>query len=832
MFLEKESIKSLSLSDYKDVNNLFKISLVQDHYDPNTKHCIYGADADLIMLSLITHEPHFFIVRESLNENMWKKCDFCGMTGHFRVTCKKLTNPDAAEESNTDLIHSIQFSLIKVHIVREYLELEFKGLKLPFPYDFERIIDDFVFLCFFVGNDFIPHLPSLKIREGAIDALLYLYKKVIETYDGYLTEGNGKINLERTEKLLSNLSLVEDEIFKRQLFYSQRQQASESRQDPRKLVKDEIVKEYLEISKDTPQEVELTNKEEITLLDDLLDDIDKILERNSKEEENKLRKLKLNKDAADSFQRVLKDILKEESQKKMETYKDDVRLGEEGWKDRYYLDKFNVSNSDLEFKELIKRSYIEGICWVFEYYYNGCVSWEWYYPFHYAPFASDLTDIQGLRINFKLGTPFQPVEQLLSVLPPYSSHALPSCLKHLMHNPLSELADFYPKDVKLDINGQPYACMGVNLVPFIDENRIRKAVKKYYKKFSEDDLVYNTLGETLVYFHASDHFIAKYTSKNFLTKDFYTFFSTPQFRTFAGKVKYWHRTIIPGITYHKPYNESKLGEIRNCQIVSMIYENPMHQPHSYQLRNGIKFPPKVVLDQNLNLYNKRNFKGDQAIDLVRKTLGFSDEKNIEENVRNEVFDRTYNNNRAIEYNPYEMDLLRKKRYHQNNDNKNEANERSQNVHESNHSNRESYDQRNFRNNQYNRQNRNYDDRNRYQQNDAQTNRNNYQQYNRNNYQYSNQVQQSNVQYNNRNNNQYNNNYNNYQVHQYNNQNIRAVNKSQNDPTPNNFINKSDNNPEKIIESSHTEDNESKQDVNEVLDNILKSYQLYMGVNKK
>ena len=88
--------------------------LVQDHYDPNTKHCIYGADADLIMLSLITHEPHFFIIRESLNENMWKKCDFCGQTGHFRDTCKKLTNPDEAEPSNTDLIHSIQFSIIKV----------------------------------------------------------------------------------------------------------------------------------------------------------------------------------------------------------------------------------------------------------------------------------------------------------------------------------------------------------------------------------------------------------------------------------------------------------------------------------------------------------------------------------------------------------------------------------------------------------------------------------------------------------------------------------------------------------------------------------------------
>ena len=50
---------------------------------------------------------------------------------------------------------------------------------MPFDYDLERIIDDFILLSVFVGNDFLPHLPNLHINEGAMEEIWNIYKRVL-----------------------------------------------------------------------------------------------------------------------------------------------------------------------------------------------------------------------------------------------------------------------------------------------------------------------------------------------------------------------------------------------------------------------------------------------------------------------------------------------------------------------------------------------------------------------------------------------------------------------------------------------------------------------------
>ena len=40
-----------------------------------------------------------------------------------------------------------------------------------------------------MGNDFLPHLPSLEIRQGAIDTLADLYKTCFKELGGYICDG-------------------------------------------------------------------------------------------------------------------------------------------------------------------------------------------------------------------------------------------------------------------------------------------------------------------------------------------------------------------------------------------------------------------------------------------------------------------------------------------------------------------------------------------------------------------------------------------------------------------------------------------------------------------
>ncbi len=107
-----------------------------------------------------------------------------------------------------------------------------------------------------------------------------------------------------------------------------------------------------------------------------------------------------------------------------------IGYGMRGWKERYYRMKIPdvPEKQRIEVVKDMVEKFVEGLMWVMAYYYEGVASWTWYYPYHYAPFASDMVKIAHIQPSFQLGEPFLPVNQLMAVLPAASRFCLPQVI--------------------------------------------------------------------------------------------------------------------------------------------------------------------------------------------------------------------------------------------------------------------------------------------------------------------------------------------------------------------------------------------------------------------
>ncbi|XP_059429545.1 5'-3' exoribonuclease 3-like isoform X2 [Corylus avellana] len=445
-------------------------------YNPNTRHCVYGLDADMIMLALATHEVHFSILRESDHDQ------------------EPPTINESEEEKEEREWFKKPYEFVHVWILREYLELDMKISEPPanVKIDLERIVDDFIFLCFFLGNDFLPGMPSLEVHEGAIDLLMSVYKKEFKNLGGYLLdmsrlveEDQRKeyINLSRVEKFILLVGSYEDQIFRK------RSQIRESKL--KRLRKDSDNQDKndggnMEIGTRNNSDALSSEKaptlsdstESNTLSDGSKNADDSEIVKNTKEFVDKFRyNLEKNSDLFKNGQ----------------LGSDKVRLGTPGWKERYYKDKFSAETwRDIEKqrKEIVKK-YTEGLLWVLLYYYSEVPSWSWFYPYYYSPFASDLKGLAQVRVEFHKGSPLKPLDQLLAVLPSQSAHVLPKVYQALLADAESKIIDLYPTDVDIDFDGKRFMWQGIVKLPFIEEERLLSETKELEKGLQRDEALRN-----------------------------------------------------------------------------------------------------------------------------------------------------------------------------------------------------------------------------------------------------------------------------------------------------------------------------------------------------
>ncbi|XP_072264021.1 5'-3' exoribonuclease 1 [Pyxicephalus adspersus] len=405
-----------------------------DH-NPNTRHCLYGLDADLIMLGLTSHEVHFSLLREEVR--------FGGKKNQKRVSTPEETT----------------FHLLHLSLMREYIGYEFSSLKnkISFEYDIERIIDDWILMGFLVGNDFIPHLPHLHINHDALPLLYRTYISVLPELGGYINE-NGYLNLVHFEKYLTKLSAFDREHFN-EVFVDL------------KWFESKVGNKYLnEAAGQAAEEA-----------------------RNSKK--------KKSKDVDDSICLIAFDDGEENSKCLDEDPEDDDIFETEfrQYKRTYYMTKMGVEVVSDEFLAEQAKCYVQAIQWILHYYYHGVQSWSWYYPYHYAPYLSDIQNIRHLKLKFDLGKPFMPFEQLLAVLPAASKDLLPQAYQSLMISQDSPIIDYYPQDFKTDLNGKQQEWEAVVLIPFIDETRLLEAMEPCNKRLTEEEKNRNRHSECFVY---------------------------------------------------------------------------------------------------------------------------------------------------------------------------------------------------------------------------------------------------------------------------------------------------------------------------------------------
>ncbi|CAD5210182.1 unnamed protein product [Bursaphelenchus xylophilus] len=644
-------------------------------HDPNTVHCLCGADADLIMLGLATHEVNFNILREEFVPNQPRPCELCHGYGHELKNCQGLLS--VQNKDDEPIVKHTNFIFIRLPVLREYLAKDLEIPGLPFPYDLERAIDDWVFMCFFVGNDFLPHLPSLEIREGAIDRLIRLYKDMVVQQKGWLTE-NGEVSTERVEIMMKGLGKAEDDIFRNRQESELRFRANQkrrklqekSRQKPaflppsQSIIAPHAPNEKMPYVSGAEARAQMADQRRAAMKHEEaergLAALLRPVKRKDDDPELPVPPAKATADdtVKDGQWREIKRKAHDSEDSDQEP-EDNIRLWEDGWKDRYYKQKFGVAESDITFRRKVAWAYTEGLCWVLKYYYQGCVSWNWYYPYHYAPFASDFDNISEYKPDFSKPTvPFNPLEQLMGVFPAASGAHIPECWRKLMTSKTSPIVDFYPLDFKIDLNGKKFAWQGVALLPFVDEKLLLETLKDYYHELSEEEKARNVRGSDRLFIGARHQLYGFLKSifdegKEGINTENWVAIKPETAEGMSGEVRYDPTAVAPGAVYESHFNCDAYIDIKANNCLMVAFRDPQF-PKGYIFPatrlEGAVTPEATLKPEDWNTRRQGDYRPNTGFTRHRPQAQLSDSGHrmvrheIRDNRQNRPYQRNDNNN--------------------------------------------------------------------------------------------------------------------------------------------------------------------------------------------
>ena len=145
---------------------------------------VYGLDADLIMLSIFhcKYAKNIYVFREA-------------------PEFLKSSIPIQVRGGDANAPYFLDIRELSRRILDEM------------GYKDEHRLHDYVFLCFLLGNDFLPHFPAMNIRTHGIQALLDLYRMYIGNAPDrfFISKQTGKIEWKNVKTFVGEIAKREHE---------------------------------------------------------------------------------------------------------------------------------------------------------------------------------------------------------------------------------------------------------------------------------------------------------------------------------------------------------------------------------------------------------------------------------------------------------------------------------------------------------------------------------------------------------------------------------------------------------------------------------------------
>jgi 5'-3' exoribonuclease 2 len=338
-------------------HKIYKYIRDNAEYHRETTTVIYGLDADLIMLSLnhIQYAKQMYLHRET--PEFIKSIDSTLDTESDYLLCINSMHKRVVDDINVVGANVVGANVVGANVIGYGAST-------------------YVFMCFLLGNDFLPHFPALNIRTNGLDRLMNAHKHVFQNKNGdFFVKCNdlkcNDLNWKNIRIWIEHLSKNEHEYIK--------------------------------------EEYELRGKYRVNNY-----------KRNNSQQTQKQTNEK------QSPSDILLDFPMRE--REIETY---INPNEKGWESRYYKTLFDIEIDDTRRKEIC-INYLEGLEWTMKYYTSGCPDWEWHYKYDYPPLLCDLIKyvpyFDTTFITTKPSSPVSPYVQLSYVLPRSSMNLLPDTI--------------------------------------------------------------------------------------------------------------------------------------------------------------------------------------------------------------------------------------------------------------------------------------------------------------------------------------------------------------------------------------------------------------------